>query len=672
MLRDAAPAAILLFVAYLLSAELSNLVGTFSNRIFAPLWLTNVVLFAALMSAFRDRILLCVAMALPAHVIAGIETGLPLAQILAAFVAGVAIAVVSSQLALRMLGETPWLGTTSKAARYIVLIGFACPAIFAFVGGAAPILGGRGHGQYLTYWTQWFLANAVGALTLGTAAILVVEGNLTRLWQSGHARQIEAIGLLFAVFITTHAALQTGKPDPADLLRLPLIYAPVAWLAIRFGVAGAGVSVVVVTMVATWHAMNGTGPFIHGDASSNTIALQTFLIALAVPMLLLGAASDQAQAAEDRLDEEKERISLAASVTNAGFYRHEFSSGTTWVSDSGRGLLGLPAAGDLTRERMLAGIHPDDCQIAASVMFADRRRAGESSAEFRVLSSDGSLRWVMARSRTKASKHRNAYDTGGIVLDVTARKSAEAEAEQRRRELTHLMRVSQMGQLSGSLAHELSQPLTAILAKAEVARVLLRETPCDSKAVTAAVDTIIREDQRAGEIIKRMRSLLKNKELTVEPIDINDLCQGVRMLLHVELINKGATLDIVPAPDLPIIFGDSVQLQQVLINLVMNAIEAAHRVDALRRTVVITIRRLGADKVEIAVRDNGPGIGADEQAHLFEPFFTTKERGLGLGLPICSTILRRHGGTLSLENNDGHGVTAFLRLPIRPNGVPVS
>jgi C4-dicarboxylate-specific signal transduction histidine kinase len=334
--------------------------------------------------------------------------------------------------------------------------------------------------------------------------------------------------------------------------------------------------------------------------------------------------------------------------------------------------LGRPAAGDLTRERMLAGIHPDDCQIAASVMFADRRRAGESSAEFRVLSSDGSLRWVMARSRTKASKHRNAYDTVGIVLDVTARKSAEAEAEQRRRELTHLMRVSQMGQLSGSLAHELSQPLTAILAKAEVARVLLRETPCDSKAVTAAVDTIIREDQRAGEIIKRMRSLLKNKELTVEPIDINDLCQGVRMLLHVELINKGATLDIVPAPDLPIIFGDSVQLQQVLINLVMNAIEAAHRVDALRRTVVITIRRLGADKVEIAVRDNGPGIGADEQAHLFEPFFTTKERGLGLGLPICSTILRRHGGTLSLENNDGHGVTAFLRLPIRPNGVPVS
>jgi signal transduction histidine kinase len=672
IIRSAAVVVFPVFAVYLLAAKWTFAVDACSGQICAPFWPPIIVLLAALLIVPRDFAWLCIAAAFPAHVIAAIAAGHSLPQAIVAFLAGVTTAVCSGYLVLRTPGGMPWLGTTSKVVRYIVFVGFACPAFGACAGALVPILGGEPPDQYFTYWYQWFAANVVGALTLGTVVLLLAGEGPKRFWPDGRAQQIEAIGLLLAVLITTHAALQSGPHDPTQLLRLPLLYAPLVWLSIRFGVAGASASILAATLVAIYHALNGVGPFIHGNPDSNTVALQTFLVALTVPVLLLGAASDQTQVAEEKLDEDEERIALAAVATNAGFYRHEFTSDTIWVSDAGRSLLGLPVSGDVTRERLLARVYPDDSHVAASTLFGDERQRGEPSAEFRIVSPDGTLRWILSRSRTKVSRHRTGYDTAGIVLDVTSRKLAEAEAEQRRRELTHLMRVSQMGQLSGSLAHELSQPLTAILAKAEVARLLLQTDPCDLKAVIAALDNIIQQDQRAGEIIKRMRSLLKNKELGVEPIDINDLCQGVRTLLHVELINKGATLEIIQAPDLPNIFGDSVQLQQVLINLVMNAIEAAQRVEAPRRCVTIKIRKLGTDSIEIAVQDNGPGISADEQARLFEPFFTTKERGLGLGLPICSTILRRHGGTLSLENNECSGATAFLRLPIRPTGVRVS
>jgi signal transduction histidine kinase len=672
IIRSAAAIVFSVFAVYLLAAKWAFAVDTCSGQICAPFWPSSIVLLAALLVVPRDLAWLCIAAAFPAHVIAATAAGQSLSQAFVGFLAGATAAAFSGYLVLRTSGETSWLGTTSKAVRYIVFIGFACPAIGACVGALVPILGGGPPGQYFTYWYQWFAANVVGALTLGPVLLLLAGEDPKRFWPKGRTRQIEAVGLLLAVLITTHAALQGGQHDPTQLLRLPLLFAPLAWMSIRFGMAGASASILAATVVAICHALNGSGPFIHGNPDSNTVALQAFLVALAIPVLLLGAASGQTQVAEEKLDEDEEQIALAAAATNAGFYRHEFASDTIWMSDAGRSLLGLPTSGDVTQKRLLARVYPDDSHVAASALFGGGRQHGESSAEFRIVSPDGSLRWILSRSRAKISRHRNNYDTAGIILDVTSRKLAEAEAEQRRRELTHLMRVSQMGQLSGSLAHELSQPLTAILAKAEVARLLLQADPCDLKAVIEALDNIIQQDQRAGEIIKRMRSLLKNKELGVEPIDINDLCQGLRTLLHVELINRGATLEIIQAPDLPNIFGDSVQLQQVLINLVMNAIEATQRVEAPRRCVAIKIRKLGADSIEIAVQDNGPGIGADEQARLFEPFFTTKERGLGLGLPICSTILRRHGGTLSLENNERGGATAFLRLPIRPTGVRVS
>jgi signal transduction histidine kinase len=662
------------FVAYLLGAELAFLIGTFSGRTFTPLWPPSIILLAALLTIARDRPWVCIAAAFPAHLIAEIPIGVPWLQALVGFVASAVFAVASSRIVLLFLGARPWFGATWKVVRYVVLIGFLCSAVSAAIGAIGPAIGSGQLDQYLAHWSRFFTSTALGALTLGPVAILLADSGEKQFWPHELKRQVEAIVLLFVLAILTLAALRASEGHAADMFLPLLLYAPIpfiAWLSIRFGVAGAGASILTVAVVLIWNELKGANPFIAGDPESSVLALQVFLISIAVPVLFLGAAFEQTQVVEEKLAEDEEWITLAASAASAGFYRYESELQSFWLSSTARSLFGLPKTGSVTRDQILAAVHPDDVPLVFA-KFCNKEKSEGSSVEFRLAAHDGNSRWILSRSRTRPGKHKNTHSISGILLDVTARKLAEAESEQRRRELAHLMRVSQMGELSGGLAHELSQPLTAILARAEVARLLLDSKPCDLKAVAATLDNIISEDQRASDIIKRMRSLLKNKETGIELVDINELCQGIRTLLHMELINRGATLKIEAAPDLPNVFADSVQLQQVLINLVMNAIEAAQSVEASRRHVVMRLRKLGADNIEIAVQDSGPGISPDEQAHLLEPFFTTKERGLGLGLSICATILRRHGGTLSIENNEGGGATAFLRLPIRPVGVHVS
>jgi signal transduction histidine kinase len=239
----------------------------------------------------------------------------------------------------------------------------------------------------------------------------------------------------------------------------------------------------------------------------------------------------------------------------------------------------------------------------------------------------------------------------------------EAELEKQGRELTHLMRVSQLGELSGGLAHELTQPLTAILANAQAARIMLASDPSNVTVVEAVLDEIIREDQRAGEVIKRLRSLLKKQDIAFEEIDVSELCNSVLTLLHAEAINRRIAIKFIAGSKVPHILGDQVQLQQVILNLVMNAMESEQRNEASRHVVMLHSGLIG-DSIEIWVEDDGAGISPSHSAKLFEPFFTTKERGLGLGLSICSTIVRRHGGTLALENNETGGATAYLRLPV--------
>jgi signal transduction histidine kinase len=251
-----------------------------------------------------------------------------------------------------------------------------------------------------------------------------------------------------------------------------------------------------------------------------------------------------------------------------------------------------------------------------------------------------------------------------VLVQSRRRRVAEAEAAEQRREVAHLMRVSVLGELSGAIAHEINQPLTAILSNAQAALHLLEQKSPDLAEVRDAINDIVHEDNRAGDVIGRLRNLLRKGERKSELVDLNDLVRSTLVLLHSELISR--RIDVKPdlADGLPTISGDPIQLHQVLLNLLMNAMDAmASNRDADR---MITVRtRMANGTIDVQIRDRGLGIKPDERAKLFKPFYTSKDHGLGLGLAICSTIAQAHGGELTLDNHADRGAIAVLSLPVQ-------
>ena len=264
----------------------------------------------------------------------------------------------------------------------------------------------------------------------------------------------------------------------------------------------------------------------------------------------------------------------------------------------------------------------------------------------------------------RRDQNNGPYYINGVFSDITALKNAEQDAELQRMETARLMRQSLLGELSGTIAHELNQPLTAILFNAETAQDLLGQKNIDLGKIQEIVADIIEEDSRAGEVISRVRKLLRKGENKSEVIDLNQLVESTLHLLHGEFIKRKMHIEVALAKSLPMISGDPVQLQQVLLNLIMNAMEAMSAKAPSQRVINITTRA-NERQIEIAIVDFGPGVAAEDKTRLFQPFFTTKEHGLGLGLSICSTIVKAHGGKLSIENNAGGGATAVVALPIQ-------
>jgi two-component system sensor kinase FixL len=249
------------------------------------------------------------------------------------------------------------------------------------------------------------------------------------------------------------------------------------------------------------------------------------------------------------------------------------------------------------------------------------------------------------------------------IVDITARKQAEAEALLQRNELAHMARVSTMGELASSLAHELNQPLGAIMRNAEAAELFLQDPLPDLEEVRAILTDIRKDDQRAGAVIDRVRGLIKRREVERRPLDLNLLAGEVVTLVRPDAELRRVRLALETDPSLPPVQGDRVQLQQVLLNLVLNAMDALKDNPPASRLVTVGTRPAG-ERVEVAVSDTGHGISAENLPRLFEPFFTSKPNGLGLGLVISRSIIEAHGGKLWAENNPDGGATFHITLPV--------
>jgi two-component system sensor kinase FixL len=230
-------------------------------------------------------------------------------------------------------------------------------------------------------------------------------------------------------------------------------------------------------------------------------------------------------------------------------------------------------------------------------------------------------------------------------------------------DLAHMNRLGIMGELTASLAHELNQPLTGILTNAQAARRFLQMRPPDLGELDGALTDIIEDDRRAGEVIQRLRDLLRKGEFQRLSLDLNALIEDIVKLLSSDAIIRNARMTLDLYPGLPPVTGDRVQLQQVVLNLLVNAMEAMD--DGKRTEQRLTVRTALADSrlVIVSVEDGGPGLGTDAEEQVFDPFYTTKREGMGMGLPIARSIINAHGGAIWAMNNPTGGATFHFTLP---------
>jgi PAS domain S-box-containing protein len=318
-----------------------------------------------------------------------------------------------------------------------------------------------------------------------------------------------------------------------------------------------------------------------------------------------------------------------------------------------------------TYEAFLESVHPDDrdaVKKAVEESLADPHTP--YSIDHRVIRQDGSERIVHERGEITFDDTGKSVRMIGTVHDITELKRAEIESYRTRRELWHMERVSHMGELTASLAHELNQPLTAILSNAGAALRFLQADRLDPAELHDILQDIVKDNKRAGDIIRSLRSMLKREAMEQETISINDVLRDIISLFHSEAIIRNIAVEIDLAEPSPVVHVEKVQIQQVLINLIMNAAEAMSDHGPDGRKIVLQTRLIGHRAVQVAVRDFGPGISEKDLNRIFDPFFTTKRSGLGMGLSISRSIIEAHGGRIWVENNPDKGVTFYFEIPV--------
>ncbi|MFM0208002.1 ATP-binding protein [Paraburkholderia sediminicola] len=255
------------------------------------------------------------------------------------------------------------------------------------------------------------------------------------------------------------------------------------------------------------------------------------------------------------------------------------------------------------------------------------------------------------------------FDGGNVTLAFVIDKTERYELCRQRQDLAHLTRVSTMGQLASSLAHELNQPLTAILSNVQAAQRFMTADPIDLAELRDILNDIVQDDYRASEVIRRIRAVVKKGDLEVMPLDLAGVMRDVVALVHSDAIVRGTRVTLDIDTNLPPVRGDRVQLQQVMLNLLLNAFDAMNEVPPVDRMVCVTLKSADNGMVLIAVRDRGHGLTADKLDKIFKPFFTSKPQGLGLGLSISRSIIDMHRGRLWAENNNDRGATFYVALP---------
>jgi PAS domain S-box-containing protein len=366
---------------------------------------------------------------------------------------------------------------------------------------------------------------------------------------------------------------------------------------------------------------------------------------------------------DEALRQSEERMRLAAAAVNLGIWEWHLGTDEIWATNARRAILGWPSTGKVTFEDFMSQVHSDDRNRIRQTIKDAIRDAKDYEAEYRLVLPDGVIRWMSTRGSIQFDTAGTPSRLLGINIDITARKQAELDAEHDRAELSHLSRVALMGEMSASIAHELNQPLSGILSNAAAGQRFIDRGNVDLSEIRDLLRDIVADGHRASDIVRGIRGMIKKEQVARRAVDLNEVVMDAVRMASPDAVLHSCQLDTSLDANLRTIEADPVQLQQVLLNLIINAFDAMRDTPVARRKVVIATESNGDGAVRASVRDHGVGISEEMRDRLFDPFFSTKSEGLGMGLAIVRSIVEAHGGTITAEDVDDGGARFEFVLP---------
>jgi PAS domain S-box-containing protein len=359
-------------------------------------------------------------------------------------------------------------------------------------------------------------------------------------------------------------------------------------------------------------------------------------------------------------------LKAAQTLSHTGSFGWRPATGEIVWSEETYHITGYDRGTKPTLELVFQRIHPEDTVLVQEALDRGTLNGTDLDFEHRLLLPDGSVKYVHIVGYAVRDESRN-IEYVGAIMDITTRKQAEEALRKSQGELAHLARVMTMGELVASIAHEVNQPLAAVVNNASACLRWIDAQKLEEVRRSAAL--VIADGHRAADIISRIRTLAKKTPPQKDWLDVNETIHEVIALARSEIQRNGVALETQFSEHVPVVLADRIQLQQVLLNLIMNAIEAMRGVSAGPRMLEVSSARGAATEVVIAVRDSGPGFDLQHLDRLFDAFYTTKPEGMGLGLAISRRIIEAHGGRLWATANAPHGAVVQFTVPIGSEGV---
>jgi PAS domain S-box-containing protein len=403
-------------------------------------------------------------------------------------------------------------------------------------------------------------------------------------------------------------------------------------------------------------------------AASGRLLVGLLAIVVTCVLVLRGqAATNELLAREDALRRSEAFLAGTQRISKTGSFSFKSPGAAMYWSDEAARIYGYPLDVEPTMERILAHTAPEDRHVVQAAIDQSLRCEDEIDLYHRLLMPDGELKYVHVLSRPRYNKDGECEYLGALT-DVTAAVLAEQALHRSQVQLAHATRVTMLGELAASIAHEVNQPLAAISTNGEACLRWLNRPQPELDEARATVSSILEASARATGVIKRIRALARRSEPTYTALDLKTVVDESVEMVRRELNNHHVALMLELTPELPPVSGDRVQLQQVLINLLMNAIQAMAACPPGQSVLTLQAQHGADGAVEVSIGDSGPGIPASAVPRLFEAFYSTKEDGMGMGLPICRSIIENHGGRIWVKqpapDSPVAGATILFRLPV--------